>query len=109
MTLNEKLSWFMDLFADAAENVYHYWRVQKKFPCIVWQEQAEDGAFSANNKKTEQGIAGTLDYFTKTEFDPIIDEIQKRFAKSGMLWELQSVQYEEETNLIHYEWSWVIP
>lgn len=108
MTLNDKLKKIRDAFADAAPNVYHYWREKKSFPCIVWQEDGEN-AFDADNRKSEQGVTGTLDYFTKTEFDPAIDEIQAIFRILGVAWGLRSVQFEEATNLIHYEWGWVVP
>ena len=108
MTLNDKLKSIRDAFAGAAENVYHYWRERKMFPCIVWQEDGED-SFGANNQKAEQAVSGTLDYFTKTEFDPTVDEIQHIFGTLGVSWKLNSVQYEDETNLIHYEWAWVYP
>lgn len=108
MTLNDKLKRIRDAFANAAPNVYHYWRENKSFPCIVWQEDGEN-AFEASNRKEEQGITGTLDYFTKMEFDPAVDEIQIIFNMLGIGWSLKSVQYEEETNMIHYEWEWVTP
>ncbi len=36
----------------------------------------------------------------------MFDAIQKTLGALGLGWALESVQYEEETNLIHYEWRW---
>lgn len=108
MTLNDKLKKIRDAFAKASPNVYHYWREQKQYPCVVWQESGEGDSFFVNDKKVEQSVTGTLDYFTKTEFDPVVDEIQRIFDSLYITWQLSSVQYEEDTNLIHYEWSWGI-
>ena len=53
-----------------------------------------------------QNIVGTVDLFTKTEFDPLADDVQNVLDELGVTWSLESVQYEDETNLIHMEWSW---
>lgn len=108
MTLNDKLKRIRDGFAEAAPHVYHYWRERKSFPCIVWQENGEDASFYAGNQKAEQAVSGTLDYYTKLEFDPAVDTVQQIFRDMEISWTLNSVQYEEDTNLIHYEWNWVI-
>lgn len=56
----------------------------------------------------EQAITGTTDYFTRDEFDPAIDRIQDANQSLGIAWRLNSVQYEDDTELIHYEWSWEV-
>lgn len=89
--------------------VYHYWRPQLPAPFCVWQEDGEGNSAWGGNHKFEQVITGTVDYFTRTEFDPIVDSIQN--AMNGievMGWSLNSVQYEDETNLIHFEWRFEI-
>ena len=89
--------------------VYHYLRpvnVQKDY--IVWAEDSEDESFEANNAKQEQQIHCTVDYFTQTEFDPAVDSIQEALNGDGIGFRLNSVQYEDDTKLIHYEWEvWV--
>lgn len=88
------------------ENVYHYEKAEdSSVPYAVWQEDGEDNSFHANNRKEEQVITGTLDYFTQEEFDSVVDDIQE--ALNGVCaWTLDSVQYEDETKLIHYTWRW---
>jgi nucleosome binding factor SPN SPT16 subunit len=51
-------------------------------------------------------MAGTIDYFTKTEFDPIVETIQEKLNSIDIAWRLNSVQYEKDTGYIHYEWAW---
>lgn len=93
-------------FAGITENCYHYWRPVKNLPCLMWAEMGEDNSFDADNHKAEQNIIGTCDFYTKTEFDPLIDEIQETLNEMGVEWMLSSVQYEDETKTIHYEWTW---
>lgn len=86
-------------------NVFHYEAADQKGNYIVW---AEDGAvveYNADNKVQEQVIQGTIDYFTKIEFDPVFDEIQDKLNQAEWLtWRLNSIQHEEDTKYIHYEW-----
>lgn len=97
---------------DASHNAvpcYHYRR--PKTPTtgyMVWMEDGEDTSAEFNNKKEEQQIHGTVDYFTQTEFDPVVDNIQEALDAARVGFRLNSVQYEDDTKLIHYEWEfWV--
>lgn len=103
--LQAKLEPIGAAFAAIVQNSYHYWRPNINAPFLVWAED-QDVGFEANNVHEEQAIQGTVDYFTKQEFDPAIDAIQKALDDLGASWYLNSVQYEDETNLIHYEWVW---
>lgn len=95
------------LVSALGSNVYHYWRPRLIPPYCVWAEDGED-AFYSENKKTEQGITGYVDYYTLTEYDPAVDSIQQALNSIGgaFAWRLDSVQYEEDTNLIHHQWVW---
>lgn len=107
MTFQEKVEQIGTLHKGVVPNVYHYFRPQLKAPYAIWQEEgAED--FHANNAVAESAVSGSTDYFTKEDFDRAVDRIQDMFAKNGFLWRLNSVQYESETGLIHYEWVWVM-
>lgn len=85
--------------------VSHYRRTSNP-PYMVWAEDGEEGSFHADNRKNEQMITGKIDYFTRTEFDETVDEIQRILDEEGVAWILEEVLYEEETNLIHYTWRW---
>ena len=63
----------------------------------------------AENRKAEQQIHGTIDYFTRAEFDTNVDRIQEALNAAGIGFRINSVQYEDTTNLIHYEWEfWAV-
>ena len=76
-------------------------------PYLVWAEDGEPAGFFGDSRKGEQAIGGTLDLYTLTEFDPLIDEAQDALAALfGSSWVLEDVLYEDETKLIHYTWRW---
>lgn len=86
---------------------YHYKRPENVTSGYgVWAETGEAESFNSDNRKSEQQLTGYLDYYTLNEFDPVLDQIQDALSRlSCGAWSLNSVQYEDETNLIHYEWS----
>lgn len=85
-------------------SVYHYWRPKMNPPYCVWQESNSD-ALWANDHAEEIRIEGTVDYYTKAEFDPNVDAIISALnGVESLGWRLQDVLYEDETNLIHYSW-----
>ena len=76
---------------------------------FVWQEDGEASSFHSDDHKLEQQIHGTIDCYTLQEYDPLLDEIQDALDKADLVgWSLLSVQYEDETKLIHYEWEFYI-
>lgn len=103
--LQQKLKQIGEAFAAITPNCSHYYRTDG-FPAVVWAESGEDESFNSDNQKSEQRIIGYIDLFTKTEFDPLCDAVQTTLADLGVTWRLNSVQYEDETNVIHYEWEW---
>lgn len=109
-SLQSKLIVVRDALVSVTNKTYHYRRpssVQKSF--IVWAEDSEDSSFNADNRKAEQQIHGTIDYFTLEEFDPLVDSVQNALAAVPAPFRLNSVTYEDDTKLIHYEWEfWVI-
>lgn len=89
--------------------VYHYYRFNKQLPYCIWEEITEADAFEGDNHKGEQAIEGAVHYFTKTEFDPMVDNIQGALDTAECFaWRYESVQYEEDTNTIHHEWRFVV-
>ncbi len=90
------------------EDVWRYHAPPKsKLPYIVW---GEDGAnhFQADNKNKETSYTGTIDLYTRNQDDPLMERIPKALNDTEAAWYLNSVQYEEETQIIHYEWVWEI-
>lgn len=107
-SLNNKLRSFQSEFTALEASIFHYYRTNKTLPYIIWAESGEESSAHTDNRKSEQSISGDLDLFTKKEFDPLVDQIQDVFDRIGAAWRLDSVTYEEDTNLIHYRWEWEI-
>ena len=108
MSITETLSGFFNLFYNLPCVVTHYTRTKAAPPFLIWAEDGEEESFHSNNRKSEQQITGTVNYYTKTEFDPLVDVIQSILNDNTIAWTLEAVMYEEETELIHYTWRWSI-
>lgn len=106
MTLTEKLRAIASRIGSIGCEVSHYWRPVKNVPLLIWAETNEE-LFRADNRRSEMVVNGTLDFYTNVEFDETIDSIQTAMDEFALTWSLDSVQYEEETNLIHYSWNWL--
>lgn len=99
-----KLSDLGDALQQVIPDVFHYEAWAKPDKYIVWAEDAESNASYADNHKTDQVIQGTIDYFTKTEFDNTVVLIQHKLNSIDVAWQLSSIQHEKDTGYIHYEW-----
>lgn len=82
---------------------YHY-TAPENTPAqyAVWAELSGEH-LAADNKEAEGKFEISVDYFTKVEFDSVIDDISGFLDAFGS-WRIESVQYEELTGYIHYEW-----
>lgn len=85
-------------------NCYHYTATKQSDKYIVWAEDNQADAVWADGKMQEQTIEGTIDYFTKMEYDPNVSLIQDALNDGNISWRLNSIQYEDDTRFIHYEW-----
>lgn len=72
---------------------------------FVWQEDGQTD-LSAENQHAEKSVSGSTDLFTKLEFDPWKSAFERSLTRFGINWSLNSIQYEEDTGFIHYEWVW---
>lgn len=93
-----------DLLLNIGPPVFHYFASGQTGNYIVWAEDGEGDSLHADGRKTEQVTQGTIDYFTKTENDPVVTQIQDKLTENEISWRLNSVQYEQDTGYIHYEW-----
>lgn len=66
----------------------------------------EGDDFVADGKHQERGTEGYLDYFTRDATDSTRGTIEAILNSMLCAWYLSSVQYEEDTHYIHYEWRW---
>lgn len=89
------------------DKVFHYKAYGTTDKYIVWAEDNQADAIWADGEMQSQAIEGTIDYYTKSENDPNVGLIQN--ALNGVCsWRLNSIQFEDESKLIHYEWTWEI-
>lgn len=51
-------------------------------------------------------LTGTVDFFTKDKTLTPKTAIEAALNGTGCFWKLESVQFEEVSGYIHYEWSW---
>lgn len=93
-----------DALLTVTDNVGHYTAWDDSDRYIVWSEEMEVASLEADNFKAGQTVEGSIDYFTRTEDDPNIVAIPNALNAARIGWELNSVQYEDETRFIHYEW-----
>ena len=90
------------------EHTYHYYAAPGTSPpYIVWAEDS-DNDLAANNIHAERCYEGTVDLFTRDEGDTLISAIPAALESIEAAYYLNSVQYEEETGLIHFEWVWQV-
>ena len=69
----------------------------------VW---ADDGAndLNADDKHAEHITTGTVDYFTRDASGTPRATIESALDNGEIAWYLNSIQYENDTGYIHYEW-----
>lgn len=67
---------------------------------------AEDSAISlwGDDKMQAQLISGTVDLFTRDDSGMPLEVVQAALCSAGVSWYLNTIQFEEDTGLIHYEW-----
>lgn len=103
------MRWYEKIIAAhtaVTDDVSHVCRM-KSHRYFVWQEDGANDLF-AGNEHAERAVTGTTDLFTKREFDPWREALERALDAEGIAWYLNSVQYEEETGLYHYEWAWEV-
>jgi len=86
--------------------VYHMDATGATGNYIVWAEDGSGEMLWADGQMKHQAITGTIDYFTKMEYDPAFAAIQAALDTLGISYSLTSTQFEADTKYIHYEWVW---
>lgn len=69
---------------------------------------AVDGqnALRAGDQTAEKVPEGTIDWFTRSPASTMPGQVESLLDRLGASWYLNSVQYESDTGLLHYEWVW---
>ncbi len=86
--------------------VSHYQAAHQPDRYIVWAEDGQADSIWGDDRMQEQALTGTIDYYTKDEYDPNVEAIQAALGETDLAWRLESVQYEDVTGYVHYEWVW---
>lgn len=73
-------------------------------PYIVWAESMESTSLCGDGRKLCQVSQGTIDLYSKTPDDNLINDIQNTLSTHGIPFYLNDVLYESDTKLIHHEW-----
>lgn len=109
MTIISKLQRIQEILAAITNlEVSHYDYFGTSDSYCVWAEDQEQSSLEGDDFKVAQAVQGTIDYFTKTDMDAMIDTIQGALISNKISFYLNSVQYEDETELIHYEWVFAL-
>lgn len=105
--LSELLAQPIEAFEEM-DYIFHYFKPSEiQAPYGVWIEGPEE-SFSADNAKAERTLTCTMEFYSQTEADSKIDEIEAALITMGASWTFVGSQYEEETALIHYSWEWSV-
>lgn len=59
----------------------------------------------ADDKHIERGTEGYINLFTRDDTDTPRVKIETALNSMNIAWNLNSVQYENDTGYIHYEWE----
>ena len=106
MRIIDKLKTIRDILVSVCDETYHYENKENGINrYIVWAEQGEGSSLQLDNGKVEQTIDITIDFFTYREYDEMVDIIQEKMSEAKISYTLESVQYETQVELIHYEWK----
>ena len=89
--------------------VYHFHAHKPPSKYIVWAEDGAGDTVIANGRLQNQAITGTVDLFTDDPEDTALFEAVQAALDEVCAWSLNSIQYEDDTGLTHYEWAWEVP
>ena len=104
------MTWYECIIAAhtaVTDQVSHGGRLKSK-RYFVWQEDGSND-LEADGCHAESAVSGTTDLFTTQEFDPWRGELEKAFDASRCIaWALNSIQFEADRGIWHYEWRWEV-
>ncbi len=93
-----------DALLTVTDKVYHYeaWEESDKY--IVWAEDSYHKTLSGDGQTMERYAEGTIDYFSREEYDPAVTEIMDALERADIPHYLNTVQWHQEEDYIHHEW-----
>lgn len=75
----------------------------------VFSIEGQEDSLSGDDGVREQGVRGSVDLFVQGVSTSGAETVQEAISSVTPSWFLNSVQYESDTGLVHYEWilNWV--
>lgn len=70
---------------------------------VVSESGGED--LVSDDVHLERGTEGTVDLFTRDDTSAPRNAVEAVLNAAGAAWHLNSVQFEDDTGYIHYEWK----
>lgn len=81
------------------------WDVRPETDYLVITIDSEANSLEADDKKVNQAPQGTIDLFSMHNDRETMQTVQNVLNTfDGCAWYLNSVQYEDDTRLLHWEW-----
>lgn len=97
-----------EALAALTERCWHYVAQPNAVPpYLVWAEDG-DNDLAADNVHGERCYTGTVDLYSREDPEPLFEAVPAALEGIGAAWYLNSVQYEEDTGLTHWEWVWEV-
>lgn len=86
------------------------------FEAYAWSSAPADnyGVVSADGRRDlfaedghgETSYTGTIDWFTRDPASTVPESIGTAMTALGVAWYINSIQYENDTGFLHWEWVW---
>ena len=104
----QQLRTIKEILVNVCERTYHYQAPEgtrfEKY--IVWQEESEYARLMGDGDKMEVRLQGSIDLFTKDEYDPLTEQIEAAFKAAHIYIEYIRTLSEDDTGYTHYVWVW---
>lgn len=101
--MNEKIK---EVLLELSDDVYLYTAKGNPLPpYIIYGIDGENNLLGGNSR-SELCDTGYIDLFTKHANDELIKAIPNALENAGIAFYLNSVQHEDDTEFLHYEWRW---
>ena len=73
-------------------------------PYLVWNTDGSGDSLHGDGRMLAQVVEGTIDLFDAKEYSTIFGQVQTALNDAGIPFRLNSIQYEVDAKLFHYEW-----
>lgn len=80
------------------------WDTHPEPPYGVYALDGSGSDLWADDRQEEQVLQGTVDLFVRGRGRDKMALVERALYDSGVSWDLNSIQYESDTRLTHFEW-----